>query len=137
MSESKEGLRPYMVEIQHPNTFSRLGRGFICHPDGTILTCWHVIAACVNDHSPPDAVDMAVILPGNEEPVWAELLRQYSVPEADIAVLRLKNSAGNHAYLCLHTHWSIHLDDALHSFGYPAGTFEKDGVSTSLKIASA
>lgn len=125
-------LGPYVVQVLSLNLEIE-GSGFICHPDGYALTCWHVVEAW---HS--QAHDRGRVVYQGER-LAAELMPERSAPGADLAVLKLTRAdtakdASPWRHLPLDVHWRVQASDQLHSFGYPTGQFERGGIPTAPKL---
>ncbi|GKS65429.1 hypothetical protein YTPLAS72_27330 [Nitrospira sp.] len=118
-------LRPYVVQVMDPLGIHVVGTGFFCHPEGVILTCWHVIKSWADKARTKGWVRF-----GNQQ-VAAEWLKDKSHEAADLAVLKLaQDNQEDHAYhyLSLDVHERSQTTDELASFGYPKGAFEKQGI---------
>jgi S1-C subfamily serine protease len=116
-------LRPYLVRVLTVDERKVNGTGFLCHPDGYVLTCRHVI----EQHLERGSATVGLQLYGNELQ-QASICEQLGSADADIAVLKITEQAGPRCYLSLDTRWRVNRKDDLESFGYPAGPF-KEGVS--------
>ncbi|WP_306534704.1 HEAT repeat domain-containing protein [Geobacter sp.] len=118
-------LRHYLVQVLNPAGEVE-GTGFLCHPEGYVLTCWHVIetwrkAGCETGE---------VYYQGSC--IKADLCLDCSVRGADLAVLKLHRRQPDETspwpHLPLDVYWRVQLGDELHSFGYPAGQFDESGI---------
>ena len=132
MPEPLDDLRPHLIQVLDALGGGVEGTGFLAHPDGFALTCWHV----VKDWSGRGCRG-EVLWDGKR--VSAELLLDRSVEAADLAVLKLTCSTavqGGREWPFLHLdgHWRIRMQDVLRSFGFPQGRFDKSGIETSGQI---
>ncbi|WP_306534708.1 HEAT repeat domain-containing protein [Geobacter sp.] len=118
-------LRHYLVQVLNPAGEVE-GTGFLCHPEGYVLTCWHVIAQWLK----VGCETGEVFYQGNC--ITADLCLDRSIKQADLAVLklhRLQSGEGSPwPHLPLDVNWRVQLGDELHSFGYPAGQFDGSGI---------
>lgn len=115
-------LRAYLVKILHPESKDINGTGFFCHPDGYVLTCWHVITPYLKQK------ESRVILIRAGKEIEAEICEEKCCEEGDIAVLSVPHRSREFPALSLDTHARRGLDDSLQSFGYPIGYFEREGI---------
>jgi len=124
MSVEIEKLEQYVLKILQPEKKETNGTGFFCHPDGYILTCYHVIEPHLN--AGKNGVN--VIYQGKE--YQARICEEYSIKDADIAVLKLviPLPSSELKYLPLDTHKRWDVGDKIYSFGYPEGYFSKPGI---------
>ena len=83
MSVGIGDLEQYVLKILQPEKKETNGTGFFCHPDGYILTCYHVIQPHLN----AGKNDVNVIYRDKEH--QARICEEYSIEDADIAVLKL------------------------------------------------
>src|SRR5262245_53630260 len=120
--QSLGDLRPYLVKILALDENEVNGTGFLCHPDGYVLTCRHVI----EHHLRCGSAQVSLLY--GEERQQALIRDDLSCVEADIAVLVLPQKSASWPYLPLDTHWRVKLKDDLTSFGYPKGAFATGGV---------
>jgi HEAT repeat protein len=125
-------LRPYLIQVVHGLEDVVEGTGFICHPEGFALTCWHVVKEWPQREGRGEVI-------WREERVAAELLIDRSVEASDLAVLKLSrpNAAQGKEewpFLPLDVYWRLRMHDELHSFGYPEGKFDKSGIQASGQI---
>ncbi len=117
LKEPIDDLRSYLVRLLTPSGGEVNGTGFLCHPDGYVLTCRHVI----EDHLRHGSTIVSLLY--GEESQQALICEQFGCAEADIAVLKLTQNSDQRRCLRLDTHWRVKLKDDLESFGYPAGVF--------------
>ena len=82
MPEPLGDLRPYVVQVLNPLGGVE-GTGFLCHPDGYVLTCWHVIEPWKQA-----GLEKGLVLVQGEK-LHAEWVLAHSVEAADLAVLKL------------------------------------------------
>ena len=121
-------LRPCLLKILTPDEEQINGTGFFCHPEGYVLTCWHVIEG----HLRRKLTEVTVLY--DSAFLKALILKERSCRESDIAVLHILEPPSSLDYLRLDTHWRVELNDNLRSFGYPRGIFENDGVPIRGKV---
>lgn len=131
MVDTVRDLRPYLVQVLDAWGEQVEGTGFHCDAGGYVLTCWHVVQKW------PER-DMKGEVRWKGQLVHAELILEHSVPEADLAVLKLEASDdfpadGLCPHLPLDVHERLQLKDELRSFGYPMGQFS-EGISIRGKI---
>lgn len=131
MPDQLGDLRPYVVKILNP--FNEPGgTGFVCHPEGYLLTCWHVLLSWKEVGKRQGMVLL------NGKRIRAEWVREQSAEEADLAVLKLLHPANEPQtslrYLPLDTDWRVKVGDRLTSFGYPAGQFAETGIPTTFSL---
>ncbi|PXF53612.1 MAG: hypothetical protein C4B56_01705 [Candidatus Methanophagaceae archaeon] len=124
MSVEIGDLEQYVLKILQPERRETNGTGFFCHPDGYILTCYHVIEPHLN----AGENDVNVIYRDKEH--QARICEEYSIKDADIAVLKLVRplTSSELKYLLLDTHKRWDVGDEIYSFGYPEGYFSKPGI---------
>jgi hypothetical protein len=120
-------LRPYLIQVLNPLGMVE-GTGFLCHPEGYALTCWHVVEPWLQNAGRRKGEVMY-----HGERVSTELIVERSARLADVAVLRLippdsKRDNSSSSYLPLDVHWRVALNDTLRSFGYPMGQFGISGI---------
>jgi len=123
-------LRPYLVRVLD-SLGEVAGTGFLCHPDGYALTCWHVLKSW------EDAGRTRGEVLFDEAKVTAEWVGEQSVEAADLAVLRLlkpSEASGPWRYLPVDAHWRVQVSNQLHSFGYPSGPFADAGIPIAPKL---
>ncbi|MGJ0482924.1 MAG: HEAT repeat domain-containing protein [Methylomicrobium sp.] len=118
-------LRQYLIKVLAPDSEVLNGTGFLCHPDGYALTCYHVITPWLKQ----ERYEIQVIHGG--QTYSAKILPGYSTEEGDIAVFRLQadDNAPPWPYLPLDTHWRVEIGHHLESFGYPVRHFATPGIS--------
>ena len=128
MSAEIGDLEQYVLKILQPERREN-GTGFFCHPDGYILTCYHVIEPHLN----AGRNDVNVIYRYEEH--QARICEEYSIEDADIAVLKLVRPlpSSELKYLPLDTHKRWDVGDEIYSFGYPEGY---SGGATKVEGAS-
>ncbi|MEI8173892.1 MAG: serine protease, partial [Deltaproteobacteria bacterium] len=136
-----KNLQDYTVKILDPNDESIVGTGFFFHPDGYILTCYHVIEPILNKQKDSTSSDLFQIsLNRRPEKIEASLIHEYSFKDADIAVLKIKeNSIESELirYLPLEIHderWNSTFEK-ITCFGYPQGSFIEQGIQASGEIS--
>ena len=124
MSAEIGDLEQYVLKILQLERRETNGTGFFCHPDGYILTCYHVIEPHLN----AGRNDVNVIYRGKEH--QARICEEYSIEDADIAVLKLVRPlpSSELKYLLLDTHKRWDVGDKIYSFGYPEGYFSEPGI---------
>jgi len=124
MSVGIGDLEQYVLKILQPEKKETNGTGFFCHPDGYILTCYHVIEPHLN----AGENDVNVIYRDKEH--QARICEEYSIEDADIAVLKLVRPlpSSELKYLPLDTHKRWDVGDEIYSFGYPEGYFGEPGI---------
>ena len=128
MREPFGELRPYLVQILHPLGTVE-GTGFLCHPDGFVITCWHVMESWSQLNRTRGKVRF-----GSQEQD-AEWLIEKSDQAADLALLKLtKPDDQKSPYLPLDVHWRVQIPDHLESFGYPKGQFGQQGIATAPQL---
>ena len=127
MSAEIGDLEQYVLKILQPERRETNGTGFFCHPDGYILTCHHVIEPHLNAGW-NGRNDVNVIY--RDEEHQARICEEYSIEDADIAVLKLVRPlpSSELKYLLLDTHKRWDVGDEIYSFGYPEGYFSKPGI---------
>lgn len=131
MVDTVRDLRPYLVQVLDALGEQVQGTGFLCDEGGHVLTCWHVVQEW------PER-DMKGEVRWKGQLVDAELILERSVPEADLAVLKLEASGdiaaeGCCPHLPMDVHERLQLKDELRSCGYPVGQFS-EGISIRGKI---
>jgi len=116
MSQDIGDLRPYLVEVLQPNGTTVRGTGFVCHPQGFILTCYHVVAPWVTESN-----EALVVYQGTTH--RARFQPELSAQAGDLAVLRCEKPTTHETWphLPLDTYWRVKLGDKLHSYGFPQG----------------
>ncbi len=127
MSAEIGDLEQYVLKILQPERRETNGTGFFCHPDGYILTCHHVIEPHLNAGR-NGRNDVNIIY--RDEEHQARICEEYSIEDADIAVLKLVRPlpSSELKYLLLDTHKRWDVGDEIYSFGYPEGYFSKPGI---------
>jgi HEAT repeat protein len=129
MPEQLGDLRPYIVQVLHPLGMVE-GTGFLCHPDGFVLTCWHVLESWRQINKTEGEVQF------QGKPTAATWVTERSDEAADLAVLKLtKPEVREVPYLPLDVHWRVDAADSLDSFGYPEGQFA-EGIGIAPKLQS-
>ena len=113
-------LRQYLVKVLTPDDKVN-GTGFLCHPDGYALTCYHVITPWLKQQQN----EIHVI--HGEQTYSATLLPDRSTEAGDIAVFQLKAEDNGRSWdhLPLDTYWRVDIGHNVESFGYPIGTHAK------------
>jgi len=114
-------LSPYLVKILLPNKETINGTGFFCHPEGYILTCYHVIEPHLNKN------EVSIIY--KDIRCQAKISKEYCLKKPDIAILKPTEGLASVSYLPLDVHERWSIDDRIYSFGYPKGYFQELGVS--------
>ena len=133
-------LQDYTVKILDPNNESIIGTGFFFHPDGYILTCYHVIDSILVKQETSTSSDLfQVSLSNRPGTIDATLIHNFSLKEADIAVLKIKKNANGSEsihYLPLEIHYERGTApyEKITSFGHPIGPFFEEGIQTSGEI---
>ena len=133
MSAEIGDLEQYVLKILQLERRETNGTGFFCHPDGYILTCYHVIEPHLN----AGRNDVNVIYRGKEH--QARICEEYSIEDADIAVLKLVRPlpSSELKYLLLDTHKRWDVGDKIYSFGYPEGYFSEPGIPIHGSVGGA
>ena len=120
-------LRPYLVKILWSDKKTINSTGFFCHPDGYILTCYHVIEPYLKENK--DEVPIIY----QDDVYQTKICKNYCLQDPDIAVLKLiKPPPLSFLPLDVHKRWNS--DDQIYSFGYPKGYFQKSGINISGAI---
>jgi HEAT repeat protein len=128
MPELVGDLRPFIVQILHPLSRMSEGTGFLCRPDGLVLTCWHVMGTWHQCKITEGEVRF------DDQIYTAQWLIDRSDEAADLAILKLtRPEARDVPHLPLDVHWRVQMADELASFGYPKGPF-KSGVPVGPKL---
>lgn len=136
-------LQDYTVKILCPNKESTIGTGFFIHPDGYILTGYHVIEPylCKNETGQFDDI-FRIILKSQTEQIEGLVIHEYCLKERDIAVLKIKNNSSKSnifSYLPLDIHnerWTT-APEKFTSFGHPEGQFKDAGIQVTGEISGA
>jgi len=110
----------YVIRILFPNKDKLKGTGFFCHPEGYILTCYHVIESYLNKNK----TQVKIFYQGKK--YQAEIEKYFE--NLDIALLKIKEK-GFFPYLPLDIYERWKIRDEIFSFGYPKGYFEEPGNS--------
>ena len=122
MSVDMRDIEQYLLKILQPEKEEINGTGFFCHPDGYILTCYHVI----ENHLNAGKTDVNVIYQGERH--RAKICKEYCIKDADIAVLKLFEPLPSLKYLPLDVHDLWGIKDEIYGFGYPIGYFKESGI---------
>ena len=104
-------LRPFLVKVLRLNMDEVNGTGFVCHPDGYVLTCRHVVQRHI------DVGDDKVVLLWQERPLIAQLLPNHSYQREDLAALHIVNPPSPMLHLALEVHGRTQLGDLLPASG--------------------
>ena len=115
-------IERYLLKILQPEKEEINGTGFFCHPDGYILTCYHVIEPHLN----AGKTDVHVIYQGERH--RAKICNEYCIEGADIAVLKLFEPLPSLKYLPLDVYDLWGIKDEIYGFGYPLGYFKESGI---------
>jgi tRNA A37 threonylcarbamoyladenosine biosynthesis protein TsaE len=115
-------LRPYLVKILVHSKNIVNGTGFFCHPDGYILTCYHVIKPYLNDNR--TEIDIRY----QDKSFKAKICEAYCLEKSDIAVLKIIGKDAQIKYLDLGIYKRWNINDNICSFGYPLGEFRQSGI---------
>ncbi len=131
MPEKIGELHPYLVQVLNPSGTVE-GTGFLCHHDGFVLTCWHVMEPWRKESTTKGTVRYAGKL------VSADWLLERSDQAADLAVLKLE-IPDDQEILSLpldvyEVHQRTELTDPLESVGYPVGQFQESGIATTAHL---
>jgi HEAT repeat protein len=125
-------LEQYLVRILAPNSNEVVGTGFFCKPDGWILTCHHVINAIepyIEKANPSVKFSLG---PAPASIInRADIVKEFCIPGADIAVLRAPKQSTPYPYLPLDVYdrWRKNpIDHTVRSRGYPEGPYQKTGI---------
>jgi HEAT repeat protein len=123
-------LRPYLAKILVPSKNIVNGTGFFCHPDGYILTCYHVIKPYLDDNR--TEIDIRY----QDKSFKAKIYEAYCLEKSDIAVLKIIGQNIQIKYLDLDIYKRWNINDNICSFGYPKGYFQKSGIGINASIGS-
>jgi hypothetical protein len=129
-------LSRFVVQVLGPlGTIEGTGFLFLCHRDGYVLTCWHVMESW---GQPRGIEEKEGRVQFGDQAFSARWLTKHSDKEADLAVLKLISPIGRDESEWLQLdvldlHRRVRPDDTLESFGYPRGQFEK-GISVRPKL---
>ena len=137
-----KNLQDYTVKILNPNDDSIVGTGFFFHPEVYILTCYHVIDAILITQKESTSNNNLFRISVNYTPekIEAKFVQEYSLKEADIAVLKVNTKMVGSCqirYLPLEIHeerWNS-TSEKITCFGYPDGPFIEDGIQASGEIS--
>jgi len=128
----ERNLQSHLVKILHPDNQGVNGTGLFCHPEGYVITCYHVIAPYIQ----ADRIDVAVDY--QDETLQAQILKDYCDVDSDIAVIKLVEQEKIWPYLDLDVHKRWYPGDTVSSFGYPQdSSFRKTGIGITAKLVSA
>ncbi|MBF0556318.1 MAG: trypsin-like peptidase domain-containing protein, partial [Nitrospirae bacterium] len=120
----------YLIKILYPEDQVN-GTGFMCHPDGYALTCYHVIKPHVLENYRLNIIYQDV-------EYETEICLGYSSEDADIAVIYVPNLPPDVNYLPLDVHGRFKINEELYSFGYPQNNyFKKTGIPSSFSVSGS
>jgi len=140
MNLDLKNLHEYTVKIFLANGDSIIGTGFFFHPDGYILTCYHVIDPSLSTDKEHQLTENFQILFNNQtEKIDVDILYNYSLKENDIAVLKIRKKTLKVPFLPLEIYnerWHI-ISEKFASFGYPRGQFKDHGILVSGNISGS
>jgi HEAT repeat protein len=129
MDAKIEDLRPYLVKVLLPGAAkidgTKInGTGFVCHPKGYVLTCYHVVEPYLRTGK----TEATLVSDGQQR--TASILTEHLYEKEDLAALqiRFKELPPSLLYLDLDAHKRRRSGDEVSSFGYPIGHWQKEGI---------
>ena len=129
----ESNLQPYLVKIFDHDSKKVNGTGFICHPTGYIITCYHVIKRYI------EAGRTNVNLNYQDEICQAQIYKKLCLEKADIAIVKLVGQRLGLPYLDIDVHKRWHFDDVVFSTGYPqdSDSFKNTGIGITGSLSVA
>jgi HEAT repeat protein len=122
MISAIDDLRPFLVKILRPDSDQVNGTGFLCDPEGYVLTAYHVILPYVRSNRTEIRIHY------KDHLGTGMLRRELSTAENDVAVIKLSDGPENPLWLMLDAHRRRRFESRFISFGYPVGSFVEHGI---------
>ena len=124
-------LSTAIVQIVDPKSHG-LGTGFLCHPNGYLLTAYHVIEPALLHGQ-----NRFTVIWENGESGIAHVVADYCIPENDLALLQLDEPyPSNITWLRLAGEPTFYPGQIIQTRGFPEGPFAPAAISVRAAIDS-